>query len=967
MKSHSFKLLERRELPNYHQTAELYEHSCGLQVVSLVNDNVDNMFAVAFSTVPEDSTGVAHIIEHSVLSGSKHYPVKDPFMEMVKRSMATFINALTYQDYTVYPVSSTVPVDFYNLASVYFDAVFCPKLELNTFRSEGWHYESRPGKQAPLTINGIVYNEMLGAMSDVNEIIAKEVYGHLFPGTSRKYVSGGLPEKISSLTYSKYCDFYKSHYHPSVAKVFLSGNIPTVDKLIFLENQLSGLDLYGKPKVLPAYSRQKRWSSPRRRTVRYIPDFDQDPGKGIWVKAYFLGDDYSPVKNIAFNFIDELLLGTQFSPLRKRIAESRLCDNIAISGYDDETLDGNFLICVTGIAPENFAKMEALVDDELARIAIDGFDDEQIQAAFMQYKLEQHEITGEQVYTQMENVFDAWCHGQSPFLYLDNEATLVELEYMLKESPKWLSELIRSELCNNPHRLTLNMLPDYGLSAKRKAIEEKRLAKVKDAMSPGKLESIKKETTLFKAMQEAGNSEEALATLPLLKRQDVPQLPLLLKKSVSHLANGIDFVDVEQYSNGVDYLELAYPFSYFTEEQICVLRLFCSLFSKVGTADCSYDKLAIQWEVLGSSFTSHLTVCNSDKTKSGMESNGYLRICIRGLAKSFPKMLELLSRKLTSSVFTEKQFISFLLRQIWANKHEDFAGNSGFYTNSRCSVGLTSLGAVQDIWDGISSLAESKNMASHFHREYPKVHVLMDGIAGILAKASPKIVTFLGTGKSRQLALAYAQSFSEVSSSFEFVPKQLIGIAGTGRRESMSIAADVSACSRVYAVSKSWDDCYLPLYIYANILSCGYLWNEIRSKGGAYGTYAAYNQFNGTFLLASSQDPSPKNTFDTFDKVPDISLQLSEEDINNAVISTVKVFHTPFSPAGALTNATNHCIMGIDEDFLIRRHDHLLALDKKSIGEAVERLWASKPFFNDCAIGPAKAVGTLHSEKIRLA
>ncbi|MBQ7175896.1 MAG: insulinase family protein [Victivallales bacterium] len=962
----SFKETEHRYLEHYRTNVRIFQHDCGMQVISLENDDAENMFSLGFSTTPENHTGVTHILEHSALAGSGKYPVKEPFMEMIKGSVATFINALTYQDHTVYPASSTVKADYFNLFSVYFDAVFNPLLTENIFKQEGWHLEfEKPGNtRSALKVNGIVYNEMRGYMAELDEVIAKETYSRLLSKSPRRFVSGGLPQAIPSLSYAAFKKYYRNHYHPSVAKVFLYGNIPTQEKLDFLEKCLGGLSPeWLSQKVEPEKPRpiQPRWDKPRKAKVHFMPALDAEKDSAAWARAYLLEDHWEPLLDMSFDFLEYLLLGNSSSPLKKAIIESGLCGSLAISGFDDETPETNFILAVNGIKPTDFAKMEKLVETTLEQIAQNGFTEEQVHTAFMQYKASQQVISKRFVFKQMEKVFDVWCYGEDPFLLLDERKLLKQLQDKLKKDKNWLSSIIRKYLIDNKHCLTLHLLPDPKLIDKENVKDAAKMAALKAKMSKEKLQEIDKKATELKAQQGAPNAPEELATLPCLHIPQIPKSPITLDYQKEILPNGILFCSSDMFTNGMVNMQIVLPFNAFTPEQLLNMSHFVYFATKMGTKGKPYHQVAAEWAALGANMSVDMFTGNAKGPGGKALQQGTLAFSIAGLEESLPAMLDLLQETMQMIDFTDNALFDFSAKELFIKERNNLAYYGHTYAGLRAGAGLTPIGSYDEASSGLISAENNKKLASSVQMRR-KLASELETITQRISETKPILVSFVGGNKQRDIAMKFIASIPGKKSSLTPLKAATFQVPASlefknGRREGYPVASEVSACVRKFNAPFYWEKECIPLAVFSNILSCGYLWNEIRIKGGAYGTASRYRVLNGTFDMMSAQDPSPMHSFETMDAVPKLLQDIIDEaDVEKAIISSVKGHLAPIRPTEVATVMRNFEIFGIDNDTLEKMHRRYLSLKKEELCATVDAFWKNATQWNDCAVGSAKAL-----------
>ncbi|MBQ6471265.1 MAG: insulinase family protein [Victivallales bacterium] len=960
-----FTLSSATELPSLQATARIYRHDSGLQALCLATSDIENMFSICLPTPAIDNTGVTHILEHTVLAGSRNYPVKDPFMELIKSSMATFINALTYQDYTVYPVATAVPAEFFNLASVYFDAVFNPLLSRDNLAQEGWHYElAKAGDlSSPLLVNGIVLNEMSGDFFDVDSVIEREANACLLDNTPRAFVSGGMPQHIPELTYEKYLEYYRTHYHPSRAKVFFYGSIPDERKLEFLEKQLAALEKRPAPPPLPPRPRLTAWTAPRRKVVPFCPEMEQDSSQGALALAWFLTDRWEPLFNLAFEFIDYLLLGNASAPLRKAIQESGLCESLAISGYDNESPENYFLTAVKGIALDDIPAMEKLIHSTLADIAKKGFTAGELQAAFNSFRLEQLEITSDHVFNQMEKVFDAWAFDMDPLAFLDTSVILPKLESRLRREPGWLGGLIRQYLCDNPHRLTLELHPDEGLAERLRQQQARQLADFKATLSPGQLAAIDAEARKLRTRQGAPNSPKALATLPKLAKNEIPHEPLTLRTSSSRLPNQVELLDVDEFANGLSYLTLAYPVEIFPPHLRHLTGLFQQILPAVGNSQERYDQSIVHWARTGANFS--LSANSGFTNHDTSQPSDYLLVRLSAFDTSFPDALALLATRLTDSIFTEKRRLDNVLRQNLSQALEELAYANRYYTNSRASTGLSVPAGHQELWRGIAGLSQQKRTASHFRKEYLAVQRQMEEMAAALATASPVAAAFLGTEQTRRAAVDFLKGLPAHRPSPLPWPDSALPQTN-GRRETLAVNTDVAGTARCLKAPLAMQADSGAIAVYANLLSCGYIWDEVRVKGGAYGASANYNHALGILSIQSSQDPTPSRTFGIYDALPDLEFSWTEGEIEQSVIATLRGFHTPVRPSGATNVVLVNHLRGFTTQMRRQWHEEILRLTRNELHAAINRFWQRAPEHNDCAIGPSACLRPLKGETLKI-
>ncbi|HTW95277.1 MAG TPA: insulinase family protein, partial [Tepidisphaeraceae bacterium] len=581
----------RRALPLPELQSNFYEleHSAsGARILHLHNRDAENLFSVTFATPPPDDTGVPHILEHCVLGGSRKYAVKDPFFEMIKCSMATFINAMTGSDYTVYPVASNVKQDFFNLADVYWDAVFHPTLLETTFQREGHHLEFLDGRDSPLIIKGIVYNEMKGARSSPESKVSDLIEKSLWPDTPLGRDAAGDPEKIPDLTYPSFKEFHRTYYHPSNGYFFFYGDIPTSEHLNFLRPRMVE---FTRRTPAPPLPRQPRWKTPKSIRDVYPAGPDDKAGKTFIVVNWLVGDATDIADVLALAALERILIGNQGSPLRKALIESHLGEDLSHTGLWINGNEASFHIGIKGSEANRTAALEKLVQDTLAEIADRGVSPAEADAAFQQLAYHYLEISSMYPLNLMARVMQEWMHGADPLHALEAGKELENLKRHFAADPKLFSRLIRDRFLNNTHRLTLTVGPDSEIRARRDAEFAQKMARLKESMSPQQLEQVALRQSELESLLNAPNPPEALAALPQLHVRDLPPRPRHIATTIEKTQH-LELLKNDVFANGVNYLQLSFDLSHLPVDLWPYLPLYSECISKMGAAGRDYAAMA---------------------------------------------------------------------------------------------------------------------------------------------------------------------------------------------------------------------------------------------------------------------------------------------------------------------------------------------------------------------------------------
>ncbi len=944
--------------PSRRLVAKRYRHTCGMEVLSMEADDPENLFCLCFSTEAENDTGVAHIVEHSVLEGSRRYPVKDPFVCLLKSSVATFLNACTYPDRTIYPFITCCPQDYFNLLEVYWDACFHPLLTPQTLGQEGWHHELHgKGKDQTLTLNGIVHNEMSGYYSNPATVMGRVTEKALFPHTSLRYDSGGVPERIPSLTYRQFVDFHHSHYHPSVAKVVLYGNIPTEEKLAVLERHLQS-DLAELGTIVPAPSRRPLPPAPGKPRVcrrPFVPDpSSQKNGTGLVALTWALDEGRDMELDLLFQLLEAILLGHAAAPLTRALMESGLGSALLGSGYDNETRFASFSVGMRGVKPKDFPRFEKLVFSVLRECAEKGFPRETVEGAITRFQAKNQVIGRDYVYELLEDVVAAWQYGDDPFLFLRQSQRLPLLQELLRKNPRRLEEILETWFLRNPRRVRVELRPDPSLKARQDARQEARLARKLAGWSERKRErtlAFQRELQQ-KALQE--DSPEALATIPLLRRTDLPSSPAPLPYEDGRFPSGLRVRRSTDFTNGLSELAFTLDASSLPPELVPYLGLFTRLLPRVGTRQETYDQFNQKWARLGAVFSLTPLIHTS---RNSPEPTGYaLEASFASLDPLFPQAAELFRQRLMECSFRERKRLHELLRADASAasaallKRENFLmgmaiaadGLSPALSFSAQAHGPADYQLVQELArlpeDALDDLAEKMEAIARWLRGIPAV-------ASAAATETPGVWSVMEETASLwkpQGALASAKAQMDA---FHH-PRP------AGRREYVPLPTKVHTNLRLLPAPHDSHPDYVPLLLGTNLLSTGYLWDRIRAKGGAYGCTLTYQPASSLATLRAHDDPHCQATYQAFDGILDFLHEnpFPQEAVDRAILQVLGPMLTPRRPAEAV--GFLHALLRRDasNETRAKLFEEVQKTTPAQVLQALENLLGQKG--NDCALGP---------------
>ncbi len=943
-----FTVLRLEDLPDVGMAAaELRHKQSGARMLHLAADDPENLFAVAFRTPPPDDTGLPHILEHTVLCGSQRYPVKDPFVELLKTSLATFLNAMTYPDRTVYPCSSMNPADYRNLLRVYADAVFFPILSEDHFRQEGHHLEFTP--EGKLSIKGIVYNEMRGVYSDPEGILDRHIQHLLFASNAYGRDFGGDPAVIPSLTYADFVKFHQTYCHPSNAWIFTYGNIDPLGTMELLDKEY--LSKFQQIELDTAIKTLERWQEPHHAEFPYPLDKNDDPGRKTDISlAWAANDRRDLLTTLAMKVIDGYLLDNSASPLRKDLIDSRLGEELGSSGYADYQRDTFFAVTLKGSEKESADAMERLCLETIRREAENGFDKEKVASSLRQLELSAREIRPQYPLRLIDLVYTSWLYDSDPLSQLRVSQRLDELRHIIETRPGYLENLALEQLADNQHRLRVVLVPDSGYVERKDREQNQLLCAMLDAMSDATRSEVRKTAERLEEMQSEGNSPEALATLPRLALSDVSPDPIPLECHVEQ-AGGFDILDVPAYSGGVGYLQLCLDLGYLEDEYVDYLPLFAETLGKCGAAGLDYAAMAEREAaaVGGLEFSAGITSHIAGPDRARLRLTGW----IKALDGEWDKGLGVLADRLFQPDFTDKERLRDIIlqsRMAWRNQVVP-AGNA--YAALYAGRSLSKAMALSERLSGCSQARFVDRLASDLDgcldqviRRFDAMHALILGQARLYASQVGSKAAFAAT---KAWLNANAVCFARRAQSL--VPPE--PVAAGSVRIGLAAPADVAYVARVLpgpAVSSPEAPALLLLGLQ---LSYGYLWNEIRVKGGAYSARAAFDGARGVFQFSSFRDPAIAGTLSVYDGVPAYirqDMDLSPSGLEQAIIGTVKSLDQPVRPSSAAALALARWLGGETEEFRKDFRSRLLALQASDIRHAAGAVFANLASAPVCAL-----------------
>ncbi|WP_373500605.1 insulinase family protein [Desulfococcus sp.] len=924
------------DLPEINARYIALEHGpAGAKHVHISRDDRENTFSVAFKTVPTDSTGVAHILEHTTLCGSQKFRVRDPFFSMIKRSLNTFMNAFTASDWTMYPFCTQNRKDYYNLMDVYLDAAFYPELSELNFKQEGHRLELEGGR---LVYKGVVYNEMKGAMSSPDQVMVRSLMNALYPDTTYRNNSGGEPSDIPRLTHAQLAAFHRRHYHPSNAFFYTYGDLPLTDHLAFIQEKVLGRFSRIDPGTnVPT---QPRWQAPKTVSYPYPLSPSEDPEKKYQVSvAWLTADIQSAYDVLVLSLLGEILMGNAASPLRKALIDSGLGSSLADgTGYDADNRDTLFACGLKDVKAGDAGTIEGIILNTLTELVRTGIDGELIEAAIHQLEFHRKEVTNSPYPYGLKLMlaFSApWFHGADPVRSLRFDDDLSRLKAALA-AERVFEEAIRRFLTDNPHRVLFTLVPDQKMAHAEESRTAAELARILEGLTPTELARIEADQEALTALQE---TEEDLSVLPTLEIEDIPP-------SIQTVAPASPFGPgpvtwYAQPTSGILYFTAASGVAGVSGDLVPLVPFFCYAFPKIGTAKRDYAELARLLDMV----TGGVGLSAHTRTRYGGERACLPFVTLSGkcLVRNQDKMFDILAELLHHFNFADLARLKTLFLEYRANMESMIVRNGHSLAISLASRNFSVSRALSETWQGVHQLRAIKDLTE-------------DLTETRLAEISGRLVAIgraIFTRKNLKIALvgedsALAAAVSPVSGLIAgledrngggFAAPEAVAPAGAVPREGWSTGTAVSFVARSFETAAMGHPDAPALAVIGKMLRSLYLHREIREKGGAYGGFSIYNPEDGLFCLGSYRDPHVVNTLRVYDQAgPFIrSGRFTDDDVKEAILQVCSDIDKPDPPGPAARKAFIRQLVGLNDDLRREFKARLLEVDPDQIRAAADR------------------------------
>lgn len=945
-----YEILDEHRVEDVQSDGFILRHKkSGARIAILSNNDDNKVFYIGFRTPPEDETGVPHIIEHTTLCGSKKFPVKDPFIELAKGSLNTFLNAMTYPDKTVYPVASCNDQDFKNLMDVYLDAVFNPNITKyeEIFKQEGWHYELT-GKDDELKINGVVYNEMKGAYSSPDEVLSSQIYRSLFPDNTYSKDSGGNPEYIPKLTYEAYLDFYHKYYHPSNSYIYLYGDMDVVERLEWLDKEY--LSLYDYKKVNSEINKQPAFDKIKNVEAQYsITMDDSQENKTYLSYNRVVGDTLDEMLYQAFDVLDYALVSSPGAPVKQALIDAGIGDDV-YGSYDAGILQPVFSFVAKNANASQADEFESIIENTLKEVVKTGINKEALLAGINSSEFKFREADFGQFPKGLLfglNCLDSWLFDDmKPFIHLECLGTFAKLRKAVDTD--YFEKLIQEYLLDNTHGSSVTVKPKRGLGNEREEALAKELSDYKVSLSDEEIKKLIEDTEHLKKYQEEPSSDEDLRKLPMLTRADMKKNAMPFSNIEDELLD-VKVVRHDIESNGIDYISFLFDAGDFAQSELGYLGFFTNALGLVSTEKYSYTDLANATNI----YTGGISTGTASHPDIKDRNNFVFKfeVKLKVLEKNLDKALELMEQMLLTSDFTDTKRLGELVAQIKARLQANLSSSGHLVAAMRSMSSFSRYALYQDELKGIAFYRSICHIEKELSESPKSVSDKLAAIAKKLFARNRMLISFTGNN----------EAYGNAKPSLEKVIAGFDKMSAIGNQAEVHFNTAKEAfidASQIQYVAKTGDficegyEYTGALRLLRIILSYDYLWINVRVKGGAYGCMNTFLR-SGESYFVSYRDPNLSDTLDVYDKIPEYikSFSPDERDMTKYIIGTFSALDTPMNPEAKGSRSLSAYLEGITYEQIQKERNEILNAQPEDIRRLADLVEAVLKKDSICVIG----------------
>ncbi|MBQ8597517.1 MAG: insulinase family protein [Lachnospiraceae bacterium] len=948
----AYEIIEKRFISDLNSEGYILKHKkTGANVTLLLNDDENKVFYIGFRTPPADSTGVAHILEHSVLCGSENFPVKDPFIELAKGSLNTFLNAMTYPDKTVYPVASCNDKDFKNLVHVYLDAVFYPNIykEDKIFRQEGWHYEM-DSVEDDLTINGVVYNEMKGAFSSPDDVAAREMMNSLYPDITYGLESGGDPQVIPELTYEEFLDFHRKYYHPSNSYIYLYGNMDSAEYLEFIDEKY--LSAFDSLKVDSEIKLQPAFEAPRELVKEYSIMEDESLEENTYLTYNVaMGSSLDKKLYIAMDVLDYVLCSAPGAPVKQALIDAGIGKDVD-SMVEAGIYQPYFSVYAKSAEAEQKDEFVRIIEDVLKEQVSKGLDKKALQAALSLFEFKYREADfGSYPRGLMLGLqaLDSWLYDEkAPFMHIEANETFKELKEAVES--RYYEELIETYMLQNPHKTVLTVLPVQGLTTRKDEELHNRLQEYKASLSEEEIQAIVDETKALHEYQEAPSAKEDLEKIPLLTRED-------MKKEAAPYINEIRstgdttvvFHDV--FTNGISYLGLIFDLKQVPERLFPYVGLLKSVLMMVNTEHFGYGELFNEVNIHTGGIKTVINTYTDANSVNLKEYRVMFEVRAKALYDKRDKALELMKEILLTSDFEDTKRLHEIISEAKSRLQAVMTSAGHSLAAIRALSYFSPTAAVSEQINGVPQLRLLEDLDKNFEAKKEEITANLKELVRCIFRPENLLVDYTGTedgytGLEAAVENFKKDLFTDEVEAGSFVPRM------QKKNEAFMTAGQIQYVCRAGNYIDKGLTYTGALKVLKVMMGYDYLWNNVRVKGGAYGCMCNFAK-NGDGYFVSYRDPNLEKTIEVFEQAADYieNVELDERDVTQFIIGAISELDTPMTPSVKGIYSLGGYLTGLSMDRIQKERDELLSVTAKEINSLAKYVRA---FIGDeclCVVG----------------
>ena len=945
----AYTVVEKKELKEVNGYGYILSHNkTKARVVVIENDDTNKVFTIGFRTPPADDTGVPHITEHSVLCGSRKFPVKDPFVELCKGSLNTFLNAMTYSDKTVYPLASLNEKDFHNLMHVYMDAVFYPDMyeKKEIMMQEGWHYEIDE-ETGELTYNGVVFNEMKGVYSSPEQQLYRIIEKSLLPHTAYGFESGGDPEAIPNLTQEDFIAFHKRYYHPSNSYIYLYGDMDAAEELTFIDEEY--LQNFDYAEIDSALTDEPAFDKPVTERAYYsISENESEQDNTYLAYNMVIGTSADKKLCTAFAILEYALLSAPGAPLKKALIDAGLGKDI-LSSFDDGIKQPTFSIIAKNANEEDLERFIQVLEDTLASLVEQGMDKKSLLAAINYFEFKHKEGNFGRFPKGLMlglNAFSTWLYDDAAALDL---FSLNDVYDALKQDVEtgYFEALIKQYILQNTHKSYCLLMPKKGLNNEIAEREKARLAAYKETLSAADIEEIRANMLHLKEYQSSGDAEEDLKKIPMLAIDDIEKHAKKINNRILEIEH-VKVLSHDIFTNGITYLSLNFCMDDIDYDKFPVIALLTEIFKYVDTEHFSYSELSNEINLYTGGIGFSTTVTNKK------EYGGYVThfvVSAKMLDAQLDKAMELIEEILFTSKLSDKKRLKEIIAETRAAMKDDLLANGHTTAAGRATAYISKIGVVKELTEGVDYYMYLSDLDDHFEERYEGLAADLQETLGQLLRRDSLLVNFTSDKKPEETLTESLTGFScklSTRLAFENVKEIPVVKKNEGFKTASQVQYVATAgnfCERGYAYTGA-------LNVLQCIFSYDYLWINVRVKGGAYGCMCSFNR-SGNAYLTSYRDPNLLETYEIYKKAPEYvkNFEADERDMTKYIIGAISRMDAPLTPSAEGNFSLICYLMGIDDADLQRTRDEVLGATPEVIRGLAGYVEAAVDGGVICAIG----------------